>query len=379
MRPALAPGQRAMLGAGVLLTVVTGVLVAVGAGDVLRFVVAGFALAALAAVIGQAIEAVGEYLGPGATGLLQSTLGNLPELFVGIFALHDGLIEVVRAALVGSILGNAVLVLGCAFVVGGLRHGTQRFDPAEPRLYGTLLLLAVGALLVPTLAHHLSTPAAGHTTVLSDICAGVLLVVYACSVPYTLRNSPRPEGATTSGTPPAAVTTDPHVGGPQARDPKSDDRHRAPGLSRSLILLVVASAGAALVSDWFVGALEPATHSLGLTQVFTGLVVVAIASNAVEHAVGIRFALKAKPAYALSTTLSSPLQVALLLTPALVLLSNVIGPTPLTLVFPALLVAALAISAVVVVSVIFDGEYTWIEGVALIGLYVMLATSFWWG
>jgi Ca2+:H+ antiporter len=366
LRVALDPKQRLTIAAATLLTAAAGVLVAVGAGDVVRFACAGLALAALAAVIGQSIEAVGEYLGPGATGLLQSTLGNLPELFVGLFALHDGLVTVVRAALVGSVLGNAVLVLGCAFVAGGLRHGTQVFEPSEPRLYGSLLLLAVAALLVPTLAHHLDTPAAHHTTALSDICAGVLLVVYACSVPYTLRNSPKADGAAD-----AAPTPEPASG--------ARNRPSGAGLASSLTVLIVASGAAALVSNWFVGALEPATVSLGITQTFTGLVVVAIASNAVEHVVGIRFALKAKPAYAVSATLSSPLQVALLLTPVLVLISNVIGPTPLTLDFPPLLVAALAISAVVVVSVVFDGEYTWIEGVALVGLYVMLATSFWWG
>ncbi len=345
--------QRLVLGVSVTLTAAAGILELTTAPETARFVVAGLALAALAALVGQAIEAVGEHIGSGATGLLQSTLGNLPELFVGIFALQAGLVGVVRAALIGSILGNAVLVLGCAFVAGGLRHGTQRFDGAEPRLYGNLLLLAVAALLVPTLADHLSTPAAAHETVLSGICAGVLLVVYALSVPFTLRH---------------------HSGAP---DPPAAGRSTP--LATAVALLVVGSAGAALVSDWFVGALVPATRSLGLNQTFTGLVVVAIASNAVEHAVGINFALKAKPGYALSTTLSSPLQVALLLTPVLVLLSSVVGPTPLTLVFPPLLVAALAISTVVVIGVVFDGEYTWIEGVALIGLYVMLAAGFWWG
>ena len=349
---------RLFIGAAALFTAASAVLEVTGASDVVRFVVAGLALAALAAVIGQAIEAVGEHLGPGATGLLQSTLGNLPELFVGIFALHDGLYQVVRAALVGSILGNAVLVLGCAFVAGGLRHGPQRFEPSEARLYGSLLLLAVAALLVPTLAHHLDTPAAAHTTVLSDICAAVLLGVYACSVPFTLQLSSN-EAPSGEGSDAGAGTAVP--------------------LRVSLVILIAASAVAALVSDWFVGALEPATRSLGLTQTFTGLVVVAIASNAVEHGVGVRFALKAKPAYALSSTLSSPLQVALLLTPVLVLLSNFVGPNSLTLVFPPLLVASLAVSAVVVVTVIYDGEYTWIEGVALIGLYIMLAAGFWWG
>lgn len=334
------------------LTALTAILeVAVGS-EVLRFVVAGLALAGMAAVVGRAIEQVGERLGPSATGLLQSTLGNLPELFVSLFALHKGLDGVVRASLAGSILGNAVLVLGCAFVAGGLRHGTQRFDPEEPRLNASLLLLAVAALLVPTLASKLNTPAATHTGTLSDVCAVALLLVYAATIPFSLRRS---------------KVAPPHA----AED--------AWPLRRSIIVLGIASAGAALVSDWFVSALEPATHSLGLSQAFTGLVVVAIASNAVEHAVGIRFALKAKPEFAISTTLNSPLQVALFLVPVLVLASKAVGPHQLTLVWSPLLIASLAISAVVVLAVVYDGEYTWIEGVALIGLYVIVAAGFWWG
>ena len=276
---------------------------------------AGLALAALAAVIGQAIEQVGERVGPSATGLLQSTLGNLPELFFGIFALQDGLTTVVQAALIGSVLANAVLVLGCAFIAGGPRHGTQRFDPEEPRLYASLLVLVVAALLVPTLADQLHTPAAAHISALSDACAIALLVVYAASVPFFLRDRTgrvRPRGQRRG-----------RGAGPQG------------GRSAwSVVVLAVSSLGAALASDWFVSPLQPAVSSLGLSETFTGLVVVAIASNAVEHVVGIRFALKAKPQYAISTTLNSPLQVALLLTPILVLLSRFVGPTQLNLVFP---------------------------------------------
>lgn len=340
------------MGVAAALVAGAGASEAAGAPAVARFVLAGAALAALAAAVGQAIEQVGERLGPSATGLLQSTLGNLPELFVGLFALHDGLTRVVRAALAGSVLGNAVLVLGCAFVAGGLRHGAQRFDPEEPRLNASLLLLAVAALLVPTIAAGVGTPAAHHEVALSDTCAVVLLVVYAATIPFSLRHG-RPAGG---------------VG-----------RAAAWPLRLSTTVLVLASAGAALASDWFVGALQPATHSLGLSQEFTGLVVVAIASNAVEHAVGIRFALRAKPEFAIATTLNSPLQVALLLVPVLVLASGAVGPAPLTLVWSPLLIAALAISALVVLAVVYDGEYTWIEGVALIGLYAILAAGFWWG
>ncbi len=356
----LGRGQRFTLAAAMVVTVAAGVSKAAGVAAVPQFVIAGLALATLAAVVGQAIEQVGERLGPGATGLLQSTLGNLPELFVCLFALSDGLDGVVRAALVGSVLGNAVLVLGCAFVAGGLRHGPQRFDPEGPRLNASLLLLVVAALTIPTLASRLGTPAAHHTGALSNACAIVLLVVYAASLPFYLRDRSR----------------DPDR--PEAKVHTDTDFEPWP-LRLSIGLLAFGSAGAALAADWFVQPLQAATHSIGISETFTGLVIVAIASNAVENAVGIRFALRAKPEYAISTSLNSPLQVALLLTPVLVLLSSVVGPTKLTLVFPPLLVAALAISTVVVTVVIYDGEYTWIEGVALIGLYIIIATAFWWG
>lgn len=360
---------RIVMATGGGLTGLTAILEFTGAPEVVRFVVAGMALAALAAVVGQAIEQVGERLGPSATGLLQSTLGNLPELFVSLFALHKGLNGVVRASLAGSILGNAVLVLGCAFVAGGLRHGRQRFDPEEPRLNASLLLLAVGALLVPTLASRLDTPAAGHTAALSDICAAVLLAVYAASIAFSLRRVPAADQ-------PAVQLA---AQGSAAAQRQSAEPAEAWPLRLSMLVLGVASAGAALVSDWFVGALEPATRTLGISQTFTGLVIVAIASNAVEHAVGIQFALKAKPEFAISTTLNSPLQVALFLVPVLVLLSSAVGPHQLTLVWSPLLIAALAISALVVLAVVYDGEYTWIEGVALVGLYVIVAAGFWWG
>jgi Ca2+:H+ antiporter len=147
----------------------------------------------------------------------------------------------------------------------------------------------------------------------------------------------------------------------------------------AMTMLAVAGVASGFVSDWFVSSLIPATRSLDITPVFTGLVIVALASNAVENAAGIRFAWKARPDLAISTILNSPLQITLFLIPVLVLVSPVIGPSHLTLVFPPLLVAALALGVVVVGVVVYDGEYSWLEGVALIALYVIVATAFWWG
>jgi Ca2+:H+ antiporter len=358
VRRALSRVQWATVALAVGLTLAAAVVEVIAARDVAAFVVSAAALAALAALVGESIEQVGERLGPGATGLLQSCLGNLPELFVGVFALRAGLVGVVRAALVGSVMASTLLVLGVCFLAGGLRHGTQHFDSESPRMIGTLLLLAVAALLVPTLAARLATPAAAHEAALSDASAVLLVIVYLTSIPFWLRGG--------------AVT------GP-------DDQYCRQGgievwpIGLSVGLLAVASVGAAFVSDWFVNALEPATRSLGLSDTFTGLVIVAIASNAVENAGGIRFALRSRPDYAISTVLNSPLQVALLLTPALVLADRLVGTGGLTLVFPPLQVAALAVSTVVMTTVVYDGEYTWLEGVALIGLYGIIAAAFWWG
>jgi Ca2+:H+ antiporter len=406
--------QRATLAFAVAMLVAVAVARAAGADDVAQFVLAGLSLAGLAAVIGQAMDQISERMGPSATGVLQSTLGNLPELFVGYFALKDGLTGLVQAALVGSVLGNAVLVMGLAFVAGGARHGIQRFDPEQPRMYASLLLLVVSALLIPTLAVHLDTPAAPHAVALSDVCAVVLLAVYALSVPYFLRSGARnalpvvrpADAAAVPGSGGSGDVTDPRVsegGNPDGGRVSGlagrgravaavDEGPRVPGddvvdpigeavwpLNLAVLILAVASISAALAADWFVAPLQTASETLGLSETFTGLVVVALASNAVENAVGVRFALGAKPDYAISTALNSPLQVALLLTPVLVLLSHVVGPSQLTLVFSPMLVATLAMSAVVVTFVIYDGEYTWLEGAALVALYGMIASAFWWG
>src|SRR5205814_2323481 len=177
-------------GGSVALSVVAGLLTAMHANAVLTFVVSGVALALLAALVGMGTEQLGSHLGPGATGVLQSSLGNLPELCVGYFALRAGLIPVIQAALVGSILGNSLFVLGLAFFVGGLRHGTQRFASEAPRMIATLTLLAVSALALPTLVFYLHTPAGGHEDLYSIACAVILLIVYIASIPVSLQGGP---------------------------------------------------------------------------------------------------------------------------------------------------------------------------------------------
>lgn len=352
--------SKIILGGAAVATVLAGILNFTHGNAVLAFVVSGVALGLLAALVGEATDQLGSYLNPGATGVLQSAIGNLPELFVGIFALRAGLIGVVQAALVGSILGNSLLVLGLACFVGGLRYGTQSFASEAPRTVATLLVLAVSALVIPTLAQGLHTPASTHEEALSIACAIVLLVVFVASIPV----SP--------------------AGGPLSVPRKTSEEVDQEGATAwplwlAIAVLIFADVGAAFVSDWFVIALTPAIAVLHLSAAFTGLVIVALAGNAVENFVGIQLASRNKMDYAISVILNSSLQVALGLTPVLVLLSFVLAGAHLMLVLPPLLVVALGLSALLGTVITYDGKSTWLEGLALIGLYCMLAVSFWWG
>ena len=349
-----------LLGVCLVLGAATGVLHAHPTGKVLPFAVAALALGALATLVGRCVDALGDRLGAGATGVLQSALGNLPELFVCIFALRAGLDDVVRAAIVGSVLSNVLLVLGLAFVVGGLKHGTQRFDAERARSTGLLLLLAVAALLLPALTSALHTPARGHELALSRITAAALLVVFALSLPAALKRSPAGESPD------------------QVEEHDADGAVREWPLWLSIGLLAVAGVAAAFVSDWFVSALTPAITTLHLSQAFAGLVIVAIAGNAVENVVGIQLAARNRPDYALSVILQSPLQIVLVLAPVLVLVAPLVGAS-FTLVLSPLLIAVLVIAVVVTVVVVFDAESTWLEGVALLALYVVISTAFYWG
>jgi Ca2+:H+ antiporter len=349
----LTPGDVRLLVASAVLSVASAAVHFAGAGTVVPFVVTAAALAALAAVVGRSVDRLGDRLGPGATGVVQSALGNLPELFVGIFALRAGLVRVVEAALVGSVLANVLLVLGLAFMVGGLRHGPQRFAAEDARNMALLLVLAVAVVIIPSVSAHLGVAVSHHEQALSDVSSAVLLVLFVLAVPASLgrRQPPDAEADAASSWPPILVFG----------------------------VLLAASVAAAFVSDWFVTALTPALGALHMSQAFAGLVVVAIAGNAVENVVGVQLAARNRPDYALSIILQSPVQIALALFPALVLISPALGGTHLTLVLPPLLVVVLALSAVVAALVVFDGESTWLEGACLIGLYTVIAAAFWWG
>jgi Ca2+:H+ antiporter len=314
----------------------------------LAFALATVALAGIAYIVSLATELVGDRLGPAATGLLQSTLGNLPELFVVIFALRAGEVVVAQTSIVGSIFANALLVLGLVIVLGARAapDGTMRFRARLPNDTATLLLVTSFIIVLVGLAHATHEPAARHEREVSAIAAVCLLAVYlAWVVPY--------------------------LRGEAASEPQ---RERVPrvALRMSIGLLAAGGAGSAFVSDWFVDALRPTIDQLGVSEAFAGLVVVALAGNAVEHVAGLVLAHKGQPDLAISVVKNSVAQVAAFLYPALVLISLLFAHQ-LTFALAPVLIGALLLTALSVWQITGDGEAVAFEGWALVALYVILA------
>jgi Ca2+:H+ antiporter len=331
-----------------LLTVLAGVARYVGGiPHVVAFIVAGLALGGGAWIVSFSTEQVGSRFGVGVTGMMQSTLGNLPEFFVVLFALMDHQLIVAQTAILGSILVNALFVLGLVIIVGARREGdgVMRFSPRLPNDTATLLLVASLIILLVGIVSDTHGPAAHHVKAISTVSAIALLIVYGFWVRQYL-TSEHPE----------------------------DGAGEAPRLSTrlSLLLLIVSGAAAGFVSDWFVHALEPTIQSIGISKAFAGLVIVATAGNAVEHAVGVVLAAKGRSELAISVVKNSVGQVAAFLFPLLVLVS-LLTATTLTFSLAPVYVGALFATAVIVWQITGDGEATQFEGMALCAAFVVLA------
>jgi Ca2+:H+ antiporter len=309
------------------------------------------ALAGLAWLVALGTDALGNHVGPGLTGVLQSTLGNLPELFVVIFALKAGEVVVAQTSILGSLFANALLVLGLVIVFGArASEGTvMRFHPRLPNDTATLLLLASFLIVLLGLSVSSHDKAASHAVTISAAGAVVLLIVYATWLwSYLHADIQRPEAEQEAGeAPPLSLRT-------------------------ALVLLGVAGVGAAFVSDWFIASLNPAIEALHLSKAFAGIVIVAIAGNAVENVAGISLAAKGKMDDAISVVKNSVAQIAAFLFPALVLIS-LLFTSRLTFVLDPVYIGAVLLTALSVWQVTGDGEATIPEGAALIGIYLMLA------
>ncbi len=336
------------------------ILAWLGAPPLAVFLASGIAVVPLAAAMGEATEVLAARAGPAAGGLLNATFGNAAELIVAIVALRAGLVDLVKASLTGSILGNLLLILGLVLVAGGLRRPTLTFNRTAAGMSGAMLLLAVAGLAVPALfalAHPAAAPeAALH---LSEGVALVLGLTYAASLVFSL------------------VTHRDlfHAPEPQEQGGK-DSRGGKGGMLVPVATLVVATAVIAVESEILVHATEAVVHGLGLSQLFLGLIVIPLIGNAAEHATAVVVARRGQTDLALHIALGSSTQVALFVAPVLVAVGVLLG-RPMSLVFTGFEVVALGFASLIVTVIALDGESHWFEGAQLLALYALIAIAVW--
>jgi Ca2+:H+ antiporter len=349
---------------GVFIPAAVGLEVA-GATPVLVFSAAALGVIPCAAVMGEATEAIAAKTGPGIGGLLNVTFGNAPELIIAFFALEAGLQEVVKASIVGSIIGNILLVLGAAMLVGGLPRDKQTFSATAANAQVAMLFLALAALILPALfqlIHGGGLPSIGEERVdfgseLEQISFGVaiiLLATYVAGLVFSLK-------------------THRAVFNPYSED--EEEEHHWP-VKRAAIFLAAAAVLVGLMSEILVGSIEEASHDIGLSEFFVGVFVVAIVGNAAEHWVAVLVAAKDKMDLAVNIAIGSSAQIALFVAPMLVLLSFVVGPAPMALVFNGYELGGLVFAVLIANLVTQEGESNWFEGAQLLATYAVLGLVF---
>jgi Ca2+:H+ antiporter len=328
------------------------------------FFASALAVIPAAAMMSDATEDLSARSGPGVAGLLNVTFGNAPELIIAIFALAHGLQEVVKASLLGSVIGNSLLVLGAAMLAGGRHRGVQRFDRTAAQTHSGLLLVTVTALALPAVlvlvqggslgGIHGTRHSFGHAAEhMSLVISVVMMVIYASALLFSLR-------------------THRDLFSPPQEEAGAD----VPPLGRAVLTLALAGVIVGGMSDLLVGSIERASHDVGLSQFFVGAFIVAIVGNASEHYVAIVVAVKDKMDLAVNIAIGSSAQIGLFVAPVLVFLSFLIGPAPMALVFNGYELAGLILGALISTTLIADGESTWFEGVQLLGVYALLGVLF---
>jgi Ca2+:H+ antiporter len=337
------------------------------ANQALIFVCSALGIIPTAALMGQATEELAARSGPGIGGLFNVTFGNAPELIIALFALGEGLHEVVKAALVGSILGNILLVMGFAMLAGGLKTGReQRFDPRHTVAQTRMLLLAAVALVMPAvyeLARGNGLPAPGAARIdfgssveaLSLAVAIVLILVYVAGLLVSLR-------------------THRDLFNPDYEE--EDETLRGWSVRTSVIMLAIAGVAVGVMSEVLVHSISAASQSLGLSEFFIGVIVVAIVGNAAEHWVAVLVAMKDKMDLSVTIAIGSSAQIGLFVAPVLVLASFAIGPHPMALVFNGYELVAIVVAILIANLVTRDGRSTWFEGLVLLGVYAVMAVTF---
>lgn len=318
---------------------------------VIIFATAALAVVPLSGLMGDATEELAGRTGPQIGALINATLGNAAELIITILALREGLLDLVRASITGSIIGNILLVMGAALLFGGLKNGTQKFNPSQAGLNATMLIMASLVLTVPSFFAFAIEPDTKRVEELSLLTAGVIIILYVLSMLYTLRA--------------------------KAGDSLTREAAHEPTMSvrSAVILLITATALIALMSEFLVGAVEPMTAQLGISEMFVGVILVPIIGNIAEHVVAIEVAIKNKMDLSLGIAIGSSLQIALFVAPLLVFISLLFGQH-LTLEFTSFELVALLASCIIAAMVSMDGRSNWLEGALLVGLYIIVAIAF---
>jgi len=317
------------------------------------FILSAISIIPLAKYIGEATEELTVYTGPALGGFLNATFGNATELIIGIFALQAGLTEVVKASLTGSILGNLLLVLGTAIFFGGVKRPKQTFNGTAAKASASTLLLAVIALVIPAIFFQTSKISAtgGVIEKLSILIAVIMIISYLASLVFSLFTHKH------------LYTED--VGKYEAKW----------SIKKSIIILLISTVAVAFMSEILVGSIEPLVASFGWTELFIGVIFVAIIGNAAEHTSAITMAIKGKMDLALQVSIGSATQIAMFVAPALVLIS-LFFPTNMSLVFNTFELVAIIFSVFIVNAIIEDGECNWFEGVQLVMAYIIIAVAF---
>jgi len=339
-------------------------------GEIVIFITSALAILPLAAWMGTATEEIAVVLGPSLGGLLNATFGNATELIIGFVALKAGLINVVKASLTGSIIGNLLLVMGLSMLLGGLRYKEQEFQPIVARVNASSMNLAVIALLLPTMVNYTSQGISEATMqTLSSAVAIVLIIVYGLTLLFSMRTH--------------TYLYDAGVADVEAQElevlAESNLAEKEAGTQVNLPLwigiLLACTLMVAVESELLVDSLEVATKSLGLTALFTGVIIVPIVGNAAEHATAVTVAMKNKMDLSVSVAVGSSLQIALFVAPVLVLAGFILGQ-PMDLDFNPFELVAVAVAVLIANSISSDGRSNWLEGTLLLAAYVVLGLAF---
>jgi Ca2+:H+ antiporter len=317
---------------------------------ILVFLTACLSIIPLSGYMGKATEEIAIYVGPSIGGLLNATFGNAAELIITVFALKSGLVEVVKASITGSIIGNLLLVLGLSMLLGGFKFKTQKFNRAAAGMHTSMLLLAVTGLIIPAVFLHTHTNPAAEP--LSLGVAAVLILVYLLSLLFSLH-------------------THKDVFRP------SQEHSETPAWSKlkALLILLVATLFVVIESEFLVGGIEPVVKTLGISELFIGVIVIPIIGNAAEHSTSVMMALKNKMEISLEIAIGSSTQIALFVAPLLVFLGYILGQ-PLDLIFTGYELVVIILGTVITAMINMDGRSNWLEGAQLLASYAIMALAF---